>query len=145
MAQIRISTKIEVIDLNGKTRIHNLLYTNTSVNELREETISISANGTVVVWDPVNSTDNNITDFDTLVIFADGTLDIEFTTNEGDSNEEISTKRIVKGAPIILGADDSYYNHSASDAFAGTLDVIDRIRVDEPNSTAVNLTMILIS
>lgn len=145
MAHIKVKTDIEIADNNGVKKIIPLRYSLTTVNEIVHQEIDISADATSIIWDPTNWTGYQMTDFDLIIMFSDKTLDIELTINEGDSNEELNSFRLVPDIPFILGADDAYYNHSASDIFAGSLDVIDKIRVDEPNSTAAKLNLILVS
>jgi len=94
---------------------------------------------TVILWD--TSASGNLADFDVLILYTDVEVEIEYTINEGDGNEELGSFRLAANVPFILGADDAYYNHSASDAFAGSLDVIDKIRVKESNS--VQATVVL--
>ena len=69
---------------------------------------------------------------------------MEFTANEGNANEVLDVKRLVVGVPLMLGADDTYFGASgATQGFGGTLDVIDKIRGDEPGSAAKNLIIIM--
>lgn len=145
MGNIRIKTTIEVVDVEGSKKDYNYVYNNTTMNEYYSHILTVSASGAVVVWDPATWTNFNISDFDTMCLISDGNLDIELTTNEGDSNEELYTLRLVDGLPLFLGADDSYYNHSASDAYGGTLDVIDKIRAKEPDGSAKRLHILLIT
>lgn len=96
-------------------------------------------NAAAVLWDA--DTDGNMASFDLLILYTDVVVDLEFTTNDGDAAEELCTVRLSPGSPLILGADDSYYNHSASDAFGGSLDVIDRIRVKESNNALATVSL----
>lgn len=145
MGNIRIKTNIEVVDTEGSRNNYHYVYNNTTLNEYYSHILSISASETIVVWDPTSWANFNISDFDTMCLISDGNLDIELTTNEGDSNEELFTLRLVDGLPLFLGADDSYYNHSASDAYGGTLDVIDKIRAKEPEGSSKKLHILLIT
>ena len=144
MSHIKIVSSIEILDNNGITCKIPFKYSFTSVNEILRKEVDIAANATVIIYDPVNWTGYDITKFDVFVMYSDKDLDVEMTINEGDANEELNSFRVVANLPFILGADDAYYNHSASNIYAGTLDVIDKIRVDEPNGTAAKLNIIII-
>ncbi len=99
-------------------------------------------NETKVVWDPT-TTGQEPTSFDFLCILTDSEIEVEMTTNEGDGNEELMTFKVSANIPFMLGADDSWYNHSASNAWGGTEDVIDRIRIREFDSNDANVRLIL--
>jgi len=110
-----------------------------SSKTIKQDIQTTLASATLVLWDPTNNTGQLPTTFALLVLWSDQDVEIELTINEGDANEELNSFRLAGGAPpFMLGADDAFYNHSASDAFAGSLDVIDKIRVKETNgNTAV--------
>lgn len=93
---------------------------------------ALTADQTRTIWDPTVEATEATTDFDFLIAFSDGTVDMELTANEGHASETISTVRLASDVPFMLGADDAYYNGG----FAGTLDVIDKLRLDEPSSAA---------
>ena len=95
-------------------------------------------NEKVTVWDATGSW----TSFSSLYMESDGQLDIEFTCNNGAS-EQLSVIRLEANAPLILWADDSYHTAVGGDLFAGTLDVIDLIRAYESASTNVHLRVVL--
>ena len=100
--------------------------------------IDIQVNNTAkVVWD--GTTDTTTGTFSFLFLISDVEVDLEFTANEGDANEELFTVRLAPNAPLILGDDASYFNHMVNDAFGGTLDVINKIRVQEINAVTANL------
>lgn len=144
MAHIKISTTVETVDTLGSKKTRNFIYSNTSVNEVHETVIDVAASTTVVVWDPVNWTDYPVSAFDTLVIFADKEIDLEFTVNEGNASENLFSIRLQADLPLSVGSNDSYYGESGGSLFAGTLDVIDKIRAKEPNGESVKLTLILV-
>lgn len=143
MGQIKVKTMIELTDSKGFTKNHNYVYNNASLTNYYEDFITVGASTTAVIWDPTSWTGFNLTDFDFMALISNTELYIELTTNEGDANEEIATIELIKDLPYMLGSDTSYYNHSASDAFAGTLDVIDKIRAKEVNGNAATLHVIL--
>lgn len=140
---VKIETTITVTNPQGDVHKFNTSKTVSSLTAITMMDFAITADQTRIIWDPTNVTTENVTKFDIAIFWSDGNLDLEKTTNEGDANEELGSIRIVSDLPYMLGADDSYYNHSASDIYAGTLDVIDKLRVDEPASAARNLKMIL--
>lgn len=92
---------------------------------------------TKVLWD--GTTDPILTSFSLLFLVADGELDLEFTCNEGDPNEEMFVLRLQANLPLALADGVSYYNHLANDALGSTADEIDKIRVIERNATPVTL------
>jgi hypothetical protein len=104
-------------------------------------TYAIAADGTVVLWNPtLASTPAEQSDFKILILLTDVDVDIELTCNEGDADERVFAVRLAAGIPLVLGADDAYYNFTAGpagDAFAGTLDVIDKIRALNTSSSDV--------
>lgn len=102
---------------------------------------TLAADATQIVWDPTVESTEAAADFDFLALISDGVLDLEKTTNEGDANEVLQTVRLTADLPYMLGADDSYYG--ATGALGGTLNVIDKLRVDEPASAARTLTVII--
>lgn len=107
----------------------------TGLVRLKEINTTIASDATVTLWDPTDPSED-VDTFDVLFLVADGALDLELVANNGDANEELFTVRLQANTPFVLGADDSYYNHSANNAFGGSLDVIDLLRVDEPASAA---------
>jgi hypothetical protein len=112
------------------------------MNEYYEMQIDVASQTTVVVWNPT-VTGHPMADFDRLILMSDKALEVELTIGEGEATEELISFRLTPNIPFILGADDAYRNHSASDVFAGTLDVIEKIRVKEINQVAAKLTVIM--
>jgi len=96
-------------------------------------------NETVALWDAAGL----YPDFRLLWLEADGELEVELTCNDGGS-EELFVVKLQAHRPLVLGDDASRHTDVAGDLFAGTADVIDKIRVKEPNDTAVNLRAILV-
>jgi len=141
MGQIRIETKVTVTDDNGTVQTHSWDKTITSLSQIDVRQFSLVADATPTIWDPTVEATENPADFDFLLLCSDGIVDAEFTCNEGDANEVIQTRRLYAGVPYMLGADDSYYG--ATGALGGTLDVIDKIRLDEPASAAKKVTVIM--
>ncbi len=140
---VSVDCRISVTYTAGDKRSITYSPADFSLTDYVDKVIPVAADQTLVVWDTSVTGVDQPTDFDCLILVANGTLDVELTTNEGNANEELHTFRLIASVPYILGADDSYFNHSASNAYGGTLNVINKIRVDEPNSTAVELRIIL--
>ena len=146
MSQFKIVTKVETINSRGVKEDLSVTKTETSLTDVVWKNIEIASGERKFIFDPVNWTDYIPTSFASLFMLADGTLDVEMTINEGDANEEFNSFRLTKNDPQFLGSDVAYYNHGSTTdgVYAGTLDVIDRIRVDEPTSAgAVNLLLII--
>ena len=105
-----------------------------------------ASSSTVVVWDPTAWTGFVPASFDVFFVVVDNDCEIELTTNEGDANEELNSFALKADVPFVLGDDASYYNHSASNAWGGTVDVIDKIRIRETaGNTAVIRGWILLT
>ena len=143
MGQVRVHTSIELIDSKGFSKKHDYVYNNNVLNSYYEHFAEVSASSTAVIWDPNAWTGYTPADFDFMALISNTELHIEFTVNEGDANEELFTFELLKDLPILLGSKSSYYNHSASDAYGGTLDVIDKIRAKEVNGNDAKLHVIL--
>src|SRR3990167_2992290 len=141
MGQIRIETKVTVTNDNGTVSTHAWDKTITGLTAIRTSQIALPADQTRTPWDPTVEATEDMTDFDFLLIATDGNVDVEFTCNEADANETLQTRRIVSGLPYMLGADDAFYG--ATGALGGTLDVIDKLRLDEPASAAKVVTVIM--
>ena len=107
----------------------------------KREFQQIVNNAAEALWDAAAS--GSLADFDVLVLSSDQPVEVEMTINQGDGNEELNSFRLAKNVALVLGADDAFYNHSANDAFGGTLDVIDLIRVKETNSVDATVTLSL--
>ena len=146
MSHIKINTQIEILDNLGHKQVHDFKNTLNSVAEYVVKEFVLAANGTIVIWD-ADATGETITTFDRAIIYADGIVDLELTINDGGGTgvEEFNSIRIIKGVPLILGADDAYDTHG-TDALASAAtpdEVIDAIRVDEPAGSARKVTLIL--
>ena len=99
--------------------------------------VEVVNNSAVTLWDPTVA-GVGIADFDLLLLFTDVEVEIEFTCKEGDADEELVSLTLAANTCLTLGSDDSRYTYT-TDAFAGTLDVLDKLRVKELNS--VNATV----
>lgn len=145
MSSFKVETMITTIDSAGKQTRKSWSAATASLTDVQWKNISISNGAVKFVWNPTVWSDYEPSLFSVLTMVADGNLDVEMTINTGDANLEYNSFRLAKNYPFVLGADDAYYNHAATTdaAFGGTLDVIDSIRVAEPSTGSVNLTMIL--
>jgi hypothetical protein len=144
--QIEILTTIIITDpVTGKARDpETYRAVITGLTAIEDKVYAISADGTKIIWDPTTDATEAVSDFDIAILIADGVLDLEGDIDSaGDVGREQLSARLIKNLPLMLGADDAYANHSAGNAYGGTLDLIERLRVDEPNSTARNLRAIL--
>jgi hypothetical protein len=145
MSHCKITTQVELLTDEGKKIEFDWKNTLTSVNEMRWQEFDLAANGTISIWD-IDDASETIGDFDRLILSANGDVDVELVIDDdADVGEELNSFRIVKGIPFILGADDAYANHSAGNIYGGTLDVIEQIRIDEPDSSAKKVTLILVT
>ena len=145
MATLTFDAKVRLVGDEGAT---DLVVAQKKVTYTAKEdkVYSIAASATETIWAPTVDSTEAVSDFDFLFMKADGDLDVEMTVNEGDVDEELNSFRLANGCSFTLGADDAYDNHSASDIYAGTLDVIDKIRVKNPSgSTAVELRIIMVT
>lgn len=107
-------------------------------------TVPIAAEGTEVLWSPTVAGAAALPDsFTFLMLVSDEDVVVEFTTNEGDANEKIYTMTLAADVPFMLGSDASYYNYT-TDAFAGTLDVIDKIRATNLSEDTAALVQVVL-
>ena len=142
MASIKIETTITITDERDITKAPFTITKNfTGLTRLEERDYPIAADETKIIWDPITDGSEVMTDFDLFLAWADGEVDLEFTTDLGGV-PSFDVKRLVADVPLILGADDTV---QGTGAFGQTADVIDKIRVDEPNSAARKLKVIMAS
>ena len=143
--QVRITTIVEVWDpVRGYYKWPTYKKTIGSLTAIEDRTYSIASAATRNLWDPDQVDTEAVSDFDLMIAVSNGNLDMELDIDQnGTVGREEDSIRIVKDLPLLLGSDVAYANHSAGDAFGGTLDTIDRIRAKEPDSSAKNLRMLL--
>lgn len=94
-----------------------------------------------VLWDAAAS--GSLADFDVFVLSADQPVDVELTIGNGEATEELVSLRLAKNVALVLGSDDAYRAHGASNVWAGSLDVIDLVRVLEFNAVDATVTLSL--
>lgn len=116
------------------------------ITELYDPTISIPSGDTAIVWDPkLSGVPVSVTAFKYLAFLSDSdTVDVELTTNEADANEELASFRLKANVLTQFGDDTSFSNHAASDVFAGDLNAIDKIRIQN-NGTSAALVRVWIA
>lgn len=116
----------------------------TAQKEVYRQEIDIAAAATAIIWNPTVWTSFPFTAFSFLYISADVQVELEFTAGEGEATEELMVVTIEPDLPFMLANDATYRGHPASDAYAGTADVFDKIRAKNPSATAAaKLTLIL--
>jgi len=126
MASIKVSTRLSIVDTQSDktTRAYER---EISFTEAWRREIVLVTGTTAVLWDPVASS-LSPSAFVALAIASEVDIDVEMTINEGDANEELNSLRVRANVPLVLGADDAYDNHGASDVYAGSLSIINKIR-----------------
>ncbi|KKL55457.1 hypothetical protein LCGC14_2255230 [marine sediment metagenome] len=144
MADISITTNVKWTDLFGKKHRFSTTYTQASLTDIELRDLTIAADATRTLWDPTTDATEAMSTFTGCLLLSDGNLDGEMDIDSaGDVGREQNSFRLVDGLPYMLGADDAYANHSVGNAFGGTLDVFERIRVDEPATAARKLKTLM--
>ena len=146
MAQMSIQTQLTIEDDTGRRYMYPFGRTFVDMAEIKQPTqIIIGTDSQETIYDYTTDSSEQLDGFTVLVLVTmNGTLDVEFTANEGHTDEELCTHRLVTGVPFVLGSDASYYNHAANNATAGTLDVTNKIRVrnlDASNTVTLMMAM----
>mgnify|MGYP001582441660 CR=1 FL=1 len=99
---------------------------------------SVAQNTTATLF----NTTNDLSDFDCMIILSDQDVMLEFTTDLDNSvGDEVYTLELSAGVPLVLGDDVSYANYTVNFG-AGTLDVIQRVRVRNLGATTANVTLL---
>lgn len=132
---VQVTTRVKV----GTADFETVADRTFAVSEAESRTVIVN-NTATTLWDTGSGLDG-VGDFKLAVLYSDQPVHLELTANNGDANEELSSIPLAKNTALVLGADDSFSNHSANDAFSGTLSVINRIRVLENNSVNATVTM----
>lgn len=103
---------------------------------------SLAATTTKAVW---NGTSDLLTNFEFLWIESDQDIYAELTVDVGNEvGDELWARYIKANQPLCLFEDDGIANYTANFA-TGTADVIDRLRVRNPGSTAANVRIVLVT
>ena len=136
MSTLRFVYDFEV-DLDGDIRhlASDSTPTEMTITNLHDSTVSIAASTTVVLYDPTLSSVPFITTAPLALVLVSDTdsVEIELTTNEDNAAEAIGLVTLKAGVPFALGDLAGRFNYT-TDAFAGTLDTIDKIRAKNLNS-----------
>lgn len=145
MPQVIIKQSFEIADVLTPGGVPKLLTFKKSVayTKAYTNTYTVAASTAIIVWVGADQPASGVTDFDLAIFISSGTLSVELTSNDGHASEELATIALMANMPLVIGADDSYYAHSASNAFGGTLDVIDKIRVYNATTSAVSFEVFL--
>lgn len=144
MSSIRIETLVKFTDERGVVKKIPIATTLSSLSKPEERDYSIADAGTQICWDPLAVATENASTFSFLLVWADGAVDVEFICDDGgEVGKVIWTERVVADVPLMLGADDSYANPGADDAFAGTLDKIERIRIKNSSGATRKIKVII--
>ena len=117
----------------SEPKYHRSTYT--ALNEKSGKTIDLAASGTVTIWDPTVDAGETVQGFEYLFVKSDKDIHVEFTINEGHASETVFTVKVPAGRWVLLPSDVAYYNGG----FAGTLDVIDKVRLKELNAVAAKV------
>ena len=121
-----------------------------STRTLTQFTRKVVTVGTTTTKKVFDSTEDDIADFDFLWMACDRDLYVELTTDQGNQVGDELYTFLLKGSgtankygvPFILDDDNSYAAYG-SNFSAGTLDVVDRIRVR--NLSTTNAAQLLIA
>jgi hypothetical protein len=145
MTQIHHKSKTEIVFPSGRVVPIETRYTDTTITEVKDKEISITASSIITIWDTSSSSENIKTlTFCLIKNTGPNTIEVEFTVDDGDDvGEEFNTVVIPSKGSHVLMSGSSYANHNAGDAFAGTLDLIEKIRIKEPNGVNANINFIL--
>ena len=109
-----------------------------------ERDYSIADATTQNAWDPLAVDNEVVSDFDLLIVRSDQTVHLEEVVDDGgEVGKVVFSQPIVKDLPFMLGADDSYANPGADDAFSGTLDLIERLRIRNDSGSTAAVKIIL--
>ena len=152
MSQIKIVGNLEITDVDGDTQKIPLFASNPDVTKIYKNQFALGADTTAVVWDPFSWSGIKPDGFNWAVMLADGDLDVEYVSGDtvtavaSDTSATFNSFRLKEDVPYILGSDRAYADDTTdtTSAFGTTLSFIKRIRVDEPNSAAVNLRLWII-
>lgn len=137
MPSMTISGKVELINESGKkfTETFNTTLSNFKDSSMRD--INIGAASATTVWDAAAT--SQLTKFQYLFIKCTQDVEIELSCNNGAS-EQIFLVTMEANTPFILTKDDSYYS-VGTDAFTGSADTIDLIRVKSTNASILTIWM----
>ncbi len=146
MPVLKVWQRFEIVDLLGVKHVGGSSVTPQTVSVVGTIKDEVKVVGAAVTWDFwVTGTEEPLTDFDFLFIESDldGVM-VELTTDKGaEVGKVVSTVELKAGKPLMLNSDGSWANYTV-DFAAGTLDVIDQIRIHNPAGNA-NVRAVLVT
>lgn len=116
-----------------------------TLSEVYELDRTLPTATTLVLWDAA-APSGVPTTFDFLYVLSSQDAYLELTCNEGNANERVFAVPLTANLPFTLFRDDAYYNFTAGptgDAFAGSLDVIDYVRIRNVSGSTANLSLLV--
>lgn len=142
---IKVITDIVVSDAVSSARSAVRTVASASGNPKVLE-FAFASNDTKTIFNPTNSSspDYGLTP-SMIILVASAPLDVEFTVNEGDAQENVFTLRLAASIPLVLGSLLSYDTGDISGGvttFSTPTELIEKIRVDNPTTDAKTLTFI---
>lgn len=147
-ASLALVVQITVTDADADADavpvVHRIEKTVLSVDEHVHRKGKMATGATRILWNPTVDATEQIQTFRFLALWADGDLLVEYTVNEGSGTEELGSFTLAANTPWMLGEDAAFYGHAASDAFAGTADVIDKIRIKNTSGADVRYNLLLV-
>lgn len=130
MTSIRVENLTKFTDERGITERTPVSVTLGSRSKPEKRDYSIPDATVVNCWDPLATDTENPQSFSFLEIWADGLVHVEFTVDDGgEVGKVVFTLPVIADLKFQLGSDASFANPGADDAFSGTLDLIERIRI----------------
>ena len=140
-----VKTTVTITDMQDNVKKFTKTKTFTGLTAISDWDLPLAADETKIVWDPITDGGEPMTDFNVLIVMSDGNVDLELVTDVGaDVGDEATMVRVVADLPLMLGSDVSKANVTGVDVLGtGTLDVIDKIRVDEPATAARKVKFIM--
>jgi hypothetical protein len=145
-AQVDIVFQVTVTDADADSDsvpvVHRVEKSITTVDEDVCRKGKVATATTRTVWDPA-AAGEHVGTFRFLALWADGALEVELTTANGDVDEALFLTTLQANVPLVIGSDDSR-NNFTSDAFAGDADSIDLIRLKNSSGADVRYRLLLI-
>lgn len=143
MSSFKIETVITSIDSESKKTKKSYSHSVTSLTDIQWKNLSISNGAVKFIWNPTVWSDYEPSAFSVLALISDGDLDVEMGIQVTAATTEYNSFRLAADTPFVLTTNGAYYNHASTTdaAFGGTFGTIDSIRVAEPSTASVNLTI----
>lgn len=148
MANKKLTVRVEITVTNedrasSTPPTHVIEKEATGLTNVQADNMRSVANGaTVILWD---ANDFGIPpSFSYFILWSDREVQVEFTAGEGEANEELCVHYVPADYPLLLGPDDTFRGHGASDALGGTADVFDKIRVKNASGATAKIQWIFV-